>query len=157
MFQQLSILYAGATALILALSAGAMWAEAVVLVDFWRAIEPAEFLEWYRANHALLVAFYSPLQITATVLALVLPIVLRFAGGGWNPAAIVAAGLSLGVIALFFVFFKSANAEFLSADPELATRIPDLLKTWSDWQWLRTALGVFAAIAALFALRTGTP
>ncbi|MEQ9365077.1 MAG: hypothetical protein RIF32_12570 [Leptospirales bacterium] len=153
MLIRVSVLYAGATALVLSLSAGAMWAEAVVLVDFWRAVEPAAFLEWYAAHNAGLVAFYSPLQITATALAVGLPIVLRYATGRWFVSAISAAVLAVGVIALFFVFFKSANAEFLSADPTLAARIPELLQTWGAWQWFRTALGAAAAACALAALR----
>ncbi|MCR9141836.1 MAG: hypothetical protein NXI24_06260 [bacterium] len=153
MFQKITGLYAGATALILSLSAGAMWAEAVVLVDFWRSMEPAAFVEWYRAYNPMLVAFYKPLQITATVMALALPIVIRLESGRWSPAALTTAVLGVAIIALFFIYFKAANAEFLSADPELAARIPALLESWSAWQWLRTGTGVASGIAGIAALR----
>lgn len=152
MLRNVSMYFAGATALVLGLSAGAMWAEAVVLVDAWRSVPAVDFLAWYDLHHAKLVAFYSPLQISATLLAVSLPIVLRLDQGRWSLPAIAASLFGLAVIALFFIFFKSANAEFLSDDPNLAARIPELLETWGRWQWLRTAIGVSAAVSAIAAV-----
>lgn len=145
MLQRFATGYGTVTALILGLSAGAMWAEAVVLVNYWQAISPADFLLWYHAHHAILVAYYSPLQITATLFAIALPVVLRGANSRWNPTAVATAGFALAVIVLFFVFFKSANAAFLADAADLPARIPEMLQTWSNWQWFRTALGVIAA------------
>ena len=129
MLRNFSTYFTGATVLILGLSAGAMWAEAVVLVDAWRSVPAVDFLEWYGRHHTKLVAFYSPLQIAATLLAVSLPVVLRLDQGRWSVAAIAAGLFGLAVIALFFIFFKAANAEFLSDDPELAVLIPELLET----------------------------
>jgi hypothetical protein len=53
---------------------------------------------------------------------------------------------------MFFLFFKSANAAFLTDDRDLAARIPEMLRTWSQWQWFRTSLGVVSAISRIVAL-----
>lgn len=144
--------YATATALVLGLSAGAMLAEAVVLVNVWRAISPDEFLAWYHRHHHELVQFYSPLQIAATVTAIIAAIWFRLAYGRVSRSWLAAAGAAVGVLVLFFVYFKSANAAFLSADVDPA-QIPAMLTTWGAWQWFRTAVGITAAACAIVAAR----
>ena len=41
----------------LGLMAGALLAEAAILVPFWRALPAASFLKWYREHGALLLRF----------------------------------------------------------------------------------------------------
>ena len=53
----------------LGISAGALLAEAKVLVPFWRGLEPSEFLAWYRKHADLLLRFFGPLEIVAAVVA----------------------------------------------------------------------------------------
>lgn len=134
--------------LALGLSAGAMLAEAAILVPYWQSLSADQFFDWY-ANHAgLLVAFYSPLQIASAVLAVVatgLSALRRRPARPWALAAV----LSLVVIGLFFVYFKDANAGF--ADRSVAQQdLPAALQTWGAWQWARVAFGTgaFAAAAA---------
>ncbi|MFA9472513.1 MAG: hypothetical protein ACERNK_18240, partial [Deltaproteobacteria bacterium] len=57
--------------LLLGLTAGAMLAEAAILVPYWRSLAPADFFDWYAAHASLLVDFYSPLEIASAVVALV--------------------------------------------------------------------------------------
>lgn len=156
MSQNFTKIYEGVAVLVLGMSAGAMWTEAVVMVNFWEALAPVDFLVWYRAHHGILVGFYSPLQITTTLIALGAPVVTRLAYGRWNPAWIVSTVFALAVIAMFFLFFKSANAAFLTDNSDLAARIPEMLRTWSQWQWLRTAMGVVSAIGGIVALGSRT-
>ena len=46
----------------LGLSAGALLAEAGVLVPFWQAQKPEAFLDWYRENASRLLGFFGPLE-----------------------------------------------------------------------------------------------
>jgi hypothetical protein len=57
--------------IVLGLSAGAMLTEGVVLVPYWRALPPRDFLDWFGANEPRLFAFYSPLEIGGAVLTMV--------------------------------------------------------------------------------------
>ena len=50
------------------LTAGAVLAEAMVLVPYWRSMPPAAFLAWYRQHGELLFRFYAPLEIAAALL-----------------------------------------------------------------------------------------
>ena len=133
-------------------TAGAMLAEAAILVPYWQSLEPADFFDWYSANAALLVDFYSPIEITAAVTALVCAILYsaqsRPGVGLWW----LAAALSIFVLVMFFLFFKEANAGFSEraiADDEL----PAALATWGAWQWARVTVGFMAFAAAVLAIR----
>lgn len=151
------IRYAGAlSALILGLSAGAMLTEAFILVRYWRGLEAGAFLEWYAANHALLVSFYRPLQIAGAAVALLVclaPLALRERP---SSGAIGAAVLSVAVLALFFIFFRDANAEFMSGTLAL-DEVAGRLERWERWQWLRTAIGIGAAGFAVYRPRAAIP
>lgn len=138
--------------LALGVTAGAMLAEAAILVPYWQSLEPTEFFDWYGANAALLVDFYSPLEIAAAVGTLACAIVCslqsrRGAGFWW-----LAAGLSVFVLVMFFLYFKDANAGFSEraiADDALA----DALATWGAWQWARVGVGFAAFAASVRAIR----
>lgn len=137
----------------LGLSAGAMLTEAVVFVDFWRALPPAEFLAWFAANEPGLVAFFGPLQTASAVLVLGAAMLARpETGRGLHVVAVLFALAALG---LYPLYFRDVNAGF-AAGTIAAERVPEELARWSRWQWLRTAIGTAAfAAAALGATRRG--
>ena len=54
----------------LGLSAGALLAEASVLVPFWRAQNPEAFLSWYRQHSGLLLRFFGPLEVASGLFVL---------------------------------------------------------------------------------------
>lgn len=136
--------------LALGLTAGAMLAEATILVPYWKTLSPEQFFDWYQDHAHLLVDFYSPLEIASTVLAVgaaALNVAKRRAARLW----VLAALLSLAVIVLFFVYFQDANAGFTnrSVAPQA---LPAALATWGAWQWARVALGIGAFAAATVAV-----
>ena len=141
---------------LLGVTAGAMLAEAAVLVPYWQSVAPADFFDWYSENASRLVDFYSPLEIVSAVVALVCATSYSWQS---RPAARlwwVAAILSIVVIAMFFVYFKDANAAFLNraiAEDSLA----EALATWSRWQWARVGVGCAAFVASVLAIRAVTP
>lgn len=141
--------------LALGLTAGAMLAEAAILVPYWQTLPAEQFFDWYESNAELLVGFYSPLEIASAVLTLVatiLSIPRRRSTWLW----IFATVLSLGVIGLFFVYFQDANAGF--ANRSVAQQdLPAALVTWGTWQWVRVMFGTAAfATAAAAVMRRAT-
>ncbi|MFW2390207.1 MAG: hypothetical protein ACN4G0_17865 [Polyangiales bacterium] len=140
--------------LLLGVTAGAMLAEATILVPYWQSLDPTDFFDWYAANASLLVDFYSPLEIASAVVALVCAVVYSAQSRPGARLWWVSAVLALLVIATFFVFFKGANAAF-SERAVAVDSLPAALATWGTWQWGRVALGFAAFVASVLAVRTG--
>jgi hypothetical protein len=136
----------------LGISAGAMLAEELVLVPYWRAIPPDEFLRWFAANEPLLVAFYGPLEIVAAVLTIAAAVHAAWRRAAGKGLLILAAALSVVVLLLYPLYFQDVNASFTAG-----TIAPDAvaaeLARWSAWQWLRVTIGVAAFVSALLAVR----
>jgi hypothetical protein len=136
----------------LGLSAGAMFTEAAFFAPYWRSLPAEEFLAWFAANAQRLFDFYGPLEIVTTVLVVAAAASSRYrrrAGAAWFAAAAV---LSLLVLALFPLYFQAANASFATRSIAAADVAAELAR-WSNWQWLRTALGIAAFLTALLAIR----
>lgn len=136
----------------LGIFAGAMLTEGGVLVPFWRALTPEEFLRWYAANAARLLAFFSPVTSASVVLAL-----LAAAGSLWegHPGrwlACLAAVLMVVAVASFFVYFEQANASF-AAGTIPVDAVPAELARWAAWHHARTVISLLAFAAALLAIR----
>jgi hypothetical protein len=130
---------------------GASIAEGALLVTWWRAIPPTEFLAWYAANAARLLGFFAPLTAVATGLAVVSALVSAgTCDAGRRPAA-VAAALTVLVVAGFFLYFEDANARFASGRLT-AGEVPVALARWAAWHWVRVAVMLVAFGAALAAL-----
>ncbi len=138
-------------AAVLGISAGASLAEVTLLVPFWQELEPVEFYDWYAQNHARLVAFYSPLQITSAVAALIASLWLFVSNQRGKWTMVLALIAAVAVLILFPVYFKAANAAFLerSIAPE---QLPAALVEWAQWQWARIVLAGIAFLAAMFAI-----
>jgi hypothetical protein len=155
MGRQLASLVSILGVLLLGVTAGAMLAEAAILVPYWRSLAPADFFDWYAANASLLVDFYSPLEIASTVVALVCAVLYSAQSRPGARLWWVAAILSILVIATFFLYFKDANAGFSSrAIPE--DSLPAALVAWGTWQWGRVGVGFAAFGASVLAIRAGT-
>lgn len=140
----------------LGLSAGALLAEACVLVPFWRSENPESFLRWYKRHAASLLRFFGPLEAASGVL------VLGATGLAWLDhlpgRALFAAstGLTIAVLASFPVYFKRANAQFADGSIDLAN-VAGELKRWATWHWARTILATAAFGLAILALAHRAP
>lgn len=140
--------------MLLGVTAGAMLAEAAILVPYWQSLAPADFFDWYAANASLLVDFYSPLEIASAVVALVCAVTYTAQSRAGARLRWVAAILAIFVIALFFIYFKDANASF--SDRTIAPgSLAAALATWGMWQWARVAVGFAAFAASVLANRDG--
>ncbi len=135
---------------VLGLSAGALLAEAAVLVPFWRSLRPESFLAWYRENGALLLRFFGPLEVAAA-LSVGLATAVRWPAGGPAPWLLLGSTLlSLLVLAAFPLYFQRANASF--ADGSLSPEgVPEALRRWARWHHARVAASGAAFVAAILA------
>jgi len=128
-----------------------MLAEAAVLVPYWQSLSATEFFEWYSSNASRLVDFYTPLEVGSAIAALARALMVsrgsRRGADLWRVAAI----LAIAVIAMFFVYFKDANASFLDRTIE-PNDLAEALQTWANWQWARVALGCAAFVSGAVAL-----
>lgn len=137
-------------------SVGSMLGEQKTLVPFWLGMQPDAFHAWYVDNAQQLKSFFSPLQISCVVLALIATIycwIQHHPGTLWLGISLL---FSVGVLATFFLFFKDANAAF--ATHIMPTEaLSTLLADWSTWQWGRIALAASAFAAALYGLSRPQP
>ena len=135
----------------LGLTAGALLAEACVLVPFWRGERPEAFLDWYRRHAALLVRFFGPLEVASVALIGIAAGLAWWTHAPGRVQLYVSAALTLAVLASFPLYFGAANARF--ADGTLPpTGVADALKQWATWHWVRTLAGIAAFALAVASL-----
>jgi hypothetical protein len=134
----------------LGLAAGAVLAEARVLVPFWQSQRPEAFLAWYREHGGLLLRFFGPLEVVAAAVALVAAGVAWSVASAAAPLLTVSAALALLVLAAFPLYFRDANASFTNATIE-PTRVADELRRWARWHAARVLIATLAFLAAILA------
>jgi len=135
----------------LGISAGAVLAEGVILIPFWRSLEPTAFLAWYHQHARVLVWFFGPLE-AASALLVVLAALVSWLTGESSPGLLAGASvLAVLVLAAFPVYFQRVNASFVEATIA-PTEVPVELRRYSTYHWLRVALAVGAfALASVAA------
>ena len=139
----------------LALFIGALLTEAVVLVPMWRSLQPQDFFILHAAHAHRLYAFFAPLTVGATLLAVVAAATSIGTNRPQSSASVVAAILALLILSTYGLYFRRANASF--ADASISHEdLPAELARWASWHWFRTAIGFLALISGLLALRGGT-
>jgi hypothetical protein len=133
---------------------GAMLTEGFVLVPWWRALAPDEFLRWYAANDRRLVGFFGPVTSAATLLALAAAALSFWQGHPGRVAATIAAAIMIALVVSFFIYFEPANESFAKATIAVAD-VPAALATWATWHHARTVLAGVAFAASLAAIWKG--
>lgn len=131
--------------LFLGLFAGSLLTEAMILVPYWRRMEPVEFFSLHGSLGPSLFRYFAPL----TSLAVMLSVLVAANVGTENLPWLTSAVLSLAALAIFFIYFRSANNKFAAhdiADEELSAE----LQRWSNWHWVRTVLVVIALAASIY-------
>src|SRR6188474_1681455 len=82
----------------LALFVGALLAEAMVLVPMWRALQPQDFFTLHAAHAHRLYAFFAPLTVGATLLAVVAAVTSVATERPLRSASVLAAVLTLVIL-----------------------------------------------------------
>lgn len=132
--------------------AGAMLTEAGLLVPYWRSLGASAFYGWYRSNATRLVGFFGPITWLAGLSALAAAAVSLWTGHDGGAAGAGAAGLSLIVVSMFPIYFKNANASFVSSEKTTEDLRRELAR-WAAWHWVRTGVSIGAFVAAIMAVR----
>lgn len=125
--------------LVIGLFAGSLLMEGAILVPYWRRMAPDNFFRLHSTLGPHLFRYFAPL----TVLAVGLSVVAAVAFGLANTFRLGAAGLCLAALAIFFIYFRKANASF--ADHSLkADDLQTELTRWMSWHWIRTVMVIMA-------------
>ena len=136
------------SSLALGLLAGSLLTEAVILVPYWRTMDPKEFLSLHGTLGPRLYGYFAPLTILATiipVLAALMPLIL---GAPFHWLHLVPGFITLIMLAIYFAYFKGANDSFKSG----AVGVDGLAKelnNWATWHWIRVVLVIAAFIVSL--------
>ncbi len=136
------------SSLALGLLVGSLLTEAMILVPYWRSMEPREFLSLHSTLGPRLYIYFAPLTILATMLpvfAALIPLVL---GAAFHWLSLAPAIITLIMLAIYFSYFKGANESFKSGSVGVNGLSKELDK-WAKWHWLRVILGMAAFIASL--------
>ncbi len=133
---------------ILGVFLGAQLTEAVLLVPFWKTMQPDAFFRLHQQHHQSLYRFYAPLTIAATLLPLATVVYLFLQQSG-QPILLMAMGLStLVFFSTYFIYFKRANRSF--AERSLSDdALPGELRRWGRWHWGRVCFEAIAFGCAL--------
>lgn len=139
------------TAFILGLFVGSLLTEGMILVPYWRRLEPSEFLKLHSTLGPQLFRYFAPLTIAATVIPALTAVVCSWTGEpGWVYSTI-AASLMILILGIFYIYFKRANASFADGSVGI-DGLPGELQRWSNWHWLRTTIGLIALVVSLVAI-----
>ncbi|NNE57339.1 MAG: DUF1772 domain-containing protein [Hellea sp.] len=131
------------TTAFIGLYAGSLLTEGMILVPYWQRMSAADFFGGHSKMGPSLFRYFAPL----TVLAVMLSVATALFAGGRH---VWVAGLCLTALAIFFRYFKKANASF--ADHSLADEdLPAELKRWSAWHWTRTVIMMAALLVSISA------
>lgn len=132
------------------LMAGALLAEACILVPFWRGLEAHEFLAHYRRQARALLRFFGPLEVAACLFVVLAGAAALFGALGELSLWLGSAAALLAILISFPIYFRNANARFAAGTIE-ARQVAAELARWARWHWLRTALAVTAFALAILA------
>lgn len=136
------------SSLVLGLLVGSLLTEAMILVPYWRSMEPKEFLSLHHTLGPRLFKYFAPLTILATilpVLAAVMPLIL---GARSHWLSLVPAIITLVMLAIYMGYFKGANDSFKSGSAGVEGLSEELTK-WAKWHWIRVVLGMAAFFTSL--------
>ena len=139
------------TAFVLGLFTGSLLTEAVILVPHWRSLAPKTFLELHSAFGPRLYKYFAPLTIAATVMPIVSASYCLWIHSDATAFSVATAILILSTFGIYFYYFKSANASFASGLVGVEG-LPDELRRWAMWHWIRTVLAMVALFFTLVAI-----
>ena len=130
---------------------GAQLCEAMLLVPYWKSMDPSDFKKYYNKQGGKIHSFFSPL----TILAFLIPCLTAFIGlSSGQDKVIIHLGLGLSCLLFFstyFLFFKKANEEFTMVEMD-QHQLQSALSICAKWHWSRVVLEGLAFGLALFLL-----
>ncbi len=138
----------------LGLLAGALLAEDRLLVPYWRTLSAETFYALHPTFGRMLYRFFAPLTMAAPLVAVLAMVQVILQSGSLTPrglAAIATAALTFSLVAIYFLYFKSANEAFLQRAVS-ATDLPTTLARWAAWHRARVLIAATAFGLSLMTL-----
>ncbi len=135
----------------LGLLVGSWLTEAIVLVPFWRSMEPDKFLALYAELGTWIFRYFAPLTAITSVLTLVVALVPFSQGEAPNLNEVVPVVMIAIALGMFAAFFKRSIANFKAGIVSGLGLSEDLAK-WARWHAVRLLIGSVAFISSLLAL-----
>ncbi len=135
----------------LGLLVGSLLTEAMILVPYWRTIEPKEFLSLHSTLGPRLYMYFAPLTILATIIPVVATVMPFILGITSHWLSVVPAIITLVMLAIYFAYFKGANDSFKSGSVGVDGLSEELIK-WEKWHWVRVILGIAAFFISLLVI-----
>lgn len=138
----------------LGLLAGALLAEDRLLLPYWRTLSADTFYALHPSYGPRLYRFFAPLTTAAPMAAVLAAIQIVLQSEGVGPrttAAITAAVLAWCLVAIYLVYFRSANDAFArhAVSPE---DLPAVLARWAGWHRARVLICLAAFALSLVTL-----
>jgi hypothetical protein len=140
---ELNIVFLLWSAAVLGIFLGAQIAEAYLLIPLWQKMAADDFFEQHHSVGPLLLRFFAPLTIAATVIPLLAVLLNWIINPNQSLLIWVMGASTLLFFSTYFFYFKNANQKF--SDRTLSNdELPFELQRWSNWHWTRIG---FEAIA----------
>ena len=141
-----------ASSLFLGLLVGSLLTEAMILLPYWRAMDPEKFLNLHGSLGPRLYGYFAPLTILATVLPVLTAITSAVFGSTFFNLSVVPAIITLIMLFIYIIYFKGANESFKTGSVGV-DGVSEELERWSKWHWVRVFLGLVAFFISLFILQ----
>ena len=125
--------------LIVGLYAGSLLTEGMILVPFWRRMDPTDFFRLHGTMGPSLFRYFAPLTTSAVTISVLASVLNHLENLAWN----ITAALCVTALIIFFAYFKKANQSFADHNLEVDELAPELNR-WANWHWIRTVLMIIA-------------
>lgn len=124
---------------IVGLYAGSLLMEGMILVPFWRRMDPTDFFRLHGTMGPSLFRYFAPLTTSAVTISTLASVLNHAENLAWN----ITAALCVTTLFIFFAYFKKANQSFADHSLEADELAPELNR-WANWHWIRTVLMIIA-------------
>ena len=121
-----------------------------MLVPYWRKMPPEEFLRLHHTLAPTLFRFFAPLTVLGTLLPTLHAVIGTLALQTVSRYSWAAAVISLGVLAIYFGYFRPANQSFEEGSD--GAEAANTLRTWTAWHYVRTVATSMVFLACVLAL-----
>jgi len=137
---------------VIGLLTGSLLTEAMILVPYWRKMEPADFLRLHGTMGPSLYRYFAPLTVAGTMIPIVTGVYSMVLTPYSVDLSAMVALLAGMMFFTYFVYFKAANESFETGSVGVE-KVPDELRRWAAWHWLRVVIGLIAFILSIAALK----
>ena len=136
---------------ILGIFIGTQFAEAMLIVPYWKELSADDFFAFYKTYGKNLHQFYAPLTIAATILPIATCVSSLFRKTKTDLLMWLMTLFSILFFSTFFLYFKKANLSFTERTISNEALAQELIK-WGKWHWGRVVCEAVAFICGLVLL-----